>query len=558
VRRFSGDLAITIVHNKTTAKGLLALNSAQSKWFYRAGICAVVAVLSINLFITARQEAWEDEIFAVSTGWSLARSQTETLSVLADYPRTGSPIPFYGPVSFYAEAWLIRAFGLSPFAWRFVCFLGIVLCVSVCAALAGAVGGDKWAQLFTALFISLSASVSGTFPGRWDFVTSGLFLSSLLLIISSTRRTGGTLLWRAALSGIPIGIALASSPRALTLTLASLVAVILTAVGFKGIRRVLVLASAVAFSAALAIHSFLLLPWGLNSASWYAYLRRATKNDYINATPLVGRGLWVLDLKHHKVLALAFPLLLIAALVGVFQRNRSFDRTKLPLKIFLTVFAVTNSLVMLLMLANALGQTAFWVPPAIVATMCWVDLQHLRSRGWARFSMILIGFSLLLLSVEEFEQAAAVTLTWNQRSTTALNAFVRQNTPAGSSVYGPVGGYFYPVEFSRSRYLYLFEHTTPGLDSEPGANIGDKLDKTICSHHSYAIWPKSDPVRHPESPIMPNALRERLGPRVAELDEPPIATWKVLLLDNMSQVGGKYGFSDAVIYSLNSKPCGKD
>jgi hypothetical protein len=443
------------------------------------------------------------------------------------------------------------------FAWRFVCFLGVVLCVFVCSALVKAAGGDRWAQLSTALFISLAASVAGTFPGRWDFITSGLFLSGVLLL-TDIMRTAGGLRWRAAFSGILIGFALASSPRALTLTLASLVAVILTAIAFKGIRKALLLGSFAAFSVALLVHTLLLLPWGLNSISWYAYLRRATKNDYINATPLVGRGLWVLDLQHHKVLALAFPLLLIVALVGAFKRNRSVDLAKLPFKVFLTVFAVTNLVVMLVMLANALGQTPFWLPPAIVATMCWAGLQHLPTRRWARLSTVLIGVSLLLLSVEEVEQAAVVALTWNQRNTAPLAAFVRQNIPAGSRVYGPIGSYFYPVESTGSQYLYPFEHTTPGLYSEPRANIGDKLDKTICSHPSYAIWPKPDPIRRPAPPIMPDALHERLGQKVAELDEPVIAAWKVPLLERMGPVGGKYGFSDAIIYSLRSDYCGKD
>ena len=100
----------------------LELNSTQSRWFYLAGICAVLLVLLINLVVIERQEPWEDEVFGVSTGWSLARSQGQTLSVLADYPRTGSPILFYGPVSFYAEAWLIRRLRLVVVCMAFCLF----------------------------------------------------------------------------------------------------------------------------------------------------------------------------------------------------------------------------------------------------------------------------------------------------------------------------------------------------------------------------------------------------------------------------------------------------
>jgi hypothetical protein len=210
------------------------------------------------------------------------------------------------------------------------------------------------------------------------------------------------------------------------------------------------------------------------------------------------------------------------------------------------------------MLENAFGQTPFWLPPALVATMCWADLQHLPSRGWMRISIVLITMSLLLLSVEEAEQAVVVALTWNRRSTTSLTDFVRQNIPSGSSVYGPIGGFFYPVELAGSQYLYSFEHTTPGLYSGSQTPIGEKLDQRICSRPTYAIWVKPNSVLYPPQQIMPDALHQRLGEKMAELDQPILAGWKVLLLQRVGPVGRKYGFPDAVIYSLGRQHCGKD
>jgi hypothetical protein len=58
--------------------------------------------------------------------------------------------------------------------------------------------------------------------------------------------------------------------------------------------------------------------------------------------------------------------------------------------------------------------------------------------------------------------------------------------------------------------------------------------------------------------IMPTELRERLGQKVAEFDPPALAAWKVQLLQRIGPVGAKYGFPDAVIYSLRSQHCGKD
>src|ERR1700761_5515779 len=183
------------------------LASVRGKWFSIAGISALILLFLFHFSVVLHQEPWEDEVFGASTGLSIARAQGQTLSVLADYPHTGSPIPFYGPVSFYAEAALIRAFGLSWFTWRLACFLGIVGCAAVCAALVRAAGGDRWAQLATAFLILLSTSVGGTFPGRWDYITTGVFLSGLLIFLTAvTKRT----LWRALPAGVLIGLALAS------------------------------------------------------------------------------------------------------------------------------------------------------------------------------------------------------------------------------------------------------------------------------------------------------------------------------------------------------------
>ena len=132
-----------------------------------------------------REGAWEDEIFAVSTAWSIVHAKPPVLSVLAQYPRTGSPLRFYGPVSFEAGALLIRMFGLSSTVWRLVCTAGVVLSIWASLCLVHLAGGDKWAGFITALVIALSGSVA-PFPGRWDAITAGLFLTGLLLF--SARR----------------------------------------------------------------------------------------------------------------------------------------------------------------------------------------------------------------------------------------------------------------------------------------------------------------------------------------------------------------------------------
>jgi hypothetical protein len=536
----------------------LGLNSALSRSLYRAGACAVLLVLLLNLVIVLHQEPWEDEIFAVSTGWSLARSQGTTLSVLADYPNTVSPIHFYGPVSFEVEAWLIRVFGLSVFAWRLACFLGVLLCVLVSMRLVKLAGGDKWAQLITALIIALSGSVSITLPGRWDSVTSGLFLSGLLLFLGGLETVSKVYVWRCALAGVLIGLALASTPRALTLTLGALVAALLTGFCIPRVRAFFLLGSFGMFLTAFSVQTLLLLPWGQTSVSWYSNLKRSTRGDSINATPITGQGAWSLDLQHHKIVAFLLFALLMSSLFNAITQKFHTDTGKSPIKLFLTIFAPMNFILILLLLTNTLGQAAFWLPPVLCAAMCWIEWEPHRGRWATAVALSLTALCLLLFSLEEAKQAVAVALTWNRRSTVALTDFVRRTIPQGAAVYGPVGGYFYPVELSRDQYLYPYEQTTPGLYSKTHASVSDTLDKRICSHRSYAIWPKTDPEQHPEAQWMPDALRERLRGPVAEFDQPALAGWKSLLLRNIGEVGGKYGFPDVVIYSLESKRCGTE
>jgi hypothetical protein len=525
-------------------------------WLYFAGIIVIVLALAISALTTERQASWEDEIFVVSTGWSIARSQPPILSVLAQYPGTGSPIKFYGPVSFEAEASLIRLFGLSLSLWRMACVAGVAFSIWASMRLVNAAGGDKWARLITGLIIALSGSLA-PFPGRWDAVTSGLFLTGLLFFLRGVEYDGSALLWRAAAGGIFIGVSLASSPRALTLVSAAVVASVLVMLCFRRVSKRFFLGSLCMFSVATLTQTVLLSPWGENSVSWYLYLKRATRADTINATPLVGQGNWNPDLHHHKTLVVLLSIFLLIFTYQVISQwvPRAYP-TKLPLKLFLTFFAVSNLFLMLLLLANSLGQSPFWLPPALAAFTCWIDWSFSRDRKLGVVTITLIGVCVLLLVFQQVEQSASVILTWNRRSTADLKAFVDTTLPKGATVYGPIGGYFYPVELSGRQYLYTHEQTTPGLYSVSRNPIGERLDAEICSRPTYAIWPEPDGVYPLEVEPMPDALRDRLAEKVGEFHQPPLASWKGRVLGKIGEISGKSGFPDAVAYSLRSiTPC---
>ena len=544
--------------SRAMTNGKLELRSGFDKWLYFVLAGATALVLFANILTIGRQPAWEDEIFGVSTGWSIARSQAPAPSVLSQYPHTGSAVLFYGPVSFEAAAWLIRLFGLSPLVWRLACFGGVFLTIFVCWRLVKLGGGDTWGGLFTVLTVALASSVSASLPGRWDAVTVGLFMGGLSIFLCGYESTGKVIFWRAIAAGLPIGFALGSSPRALTLSAAALSAMIMTGLCFSRVRRFFLLGSVLVFSAALLVHSLILMPWGQTSVSWYLHVRRATKTDYINATPITGQGFWRFDLKHHRILGLLLILLILIRVLGAMMPKSQEGFRKTPLKVFLTTFAAINLLLMTLLLANPLGQGPFWLPPALVAAMCSIDEPFRRNRlrviGVASFASV----CLLLLCLEEVEQVAATLLTWDQRSTVALTALLSETIPSGAVFYGPVGGYFYAVERSQHEYLYATEQTTPGLASAGPTSIGENLDEMICSRRAFAIWPVDDPSYHPLQQRVPEALRERMQGSPTEFRQPPLATWRREALSLIGQIDGKFGFPDAVIYPLKSQRCGKD
>ena len=79
----------------------------------------------------------------------------------------------------------------------------------------------------------------------------------------------------------------------------------------------------------------------------------------------------------------------------------------------------------------------------------------------------------------------------------------------------------------------------------------------ICSHQTYVIWPKPDPVQQPLEQSMPEQLLERLQRPIAEFDQPPLAGWKLWALSRLGDIGGKNGFPSVILYSTKSARCPK-
>jgi hypothetical protein len=542
------------------------MNSAGSRSLFVSGVTGILLVLLLYVAIVDRLVPWQDELFVVSAGLSIARSQPPIESVMALYPHSDSPVKFYGPVSFEAAAWLIRIFGFSPGPWRLACFGGVVFNLLIAVGLVRLGGGDEWAQLITALVLAISGFAAAMQPGRWDFVTSGLFLSALLLLLGGIEAGGSALSWRAATAGPLIGFALGCTPRALTLTLAAAITASLVAFLFPRVRKNLLFGALSVAALAILTQNLLLLPWRLNSLSWYRYVRNSTKQDPHNATPVTGTGGWGLDFQNHKTLILVTVCLLAASLCSALPHLMSpLMNGKLVLRFFLAFFAVTNLLLMLLLTRGSLGLSSYWLTPVIVALMCWFDWSSVSATKRGMLAAILVGLSLLTLISQAARPLAATLLTWNRRSTADLTAFVRRSVPENAAIYGPISGYLYPVELAGRTYLYLYEQerrVIPWLPAnphtDPSVPVNEEVDEQSCARPTYVMWPIDDSSRHSLGEPMPAALQERLGPNVSELRQPPVTKWKEGLLRELGETAGKYGFPDVAIFQLR-KPgiCGK-
>jgi hypothetical protein len=542
------------------------MNSASNRFLFFFGVCSIALVTLLYAALVDRLVPWQDELFVVSAGLSIARSQPPIESVIALYPQSDSPIKFYGPVSFEAAAWLIRIFGFSMGPWRLACFGGVIFNLLIAIGLVRLGGGNGWAQLATGLILAISGLAAAMQPGRWDFVTTGLFLAGLLLLLVGVAAHGTGLFWRVALAGPLIGAALASTPRALTLTLAAAVTALLVALAFPAIRKNLLFGALGTATLAVLTQNLLLLPWSLNSLSWYKYVRNSTRQDPHNATPVTGAGGWGLDLNYHKTLIFVTACLFAASLCSVLPRLGSLRvRGKFVFRVFLASFAVTNLLLMLLLTRGALGLSSYWLTPVLVALMCWLDWGTVSETKSGAPVAALVGVALLALVFQAARPLSAVLLTWNRRSTANLTAFVRQNVPKNAAIYGPISGYLYPVEMAGRTYLYLYEQERevipwlpPNPHTDPSVPVNEELDQVSCARPTYVMWPIGDELRHSPGEPMPPALEARLGPKISELRQPPLTKWKESFLDDLGAITGKYGFPDLALFQLKTPGvCGK-
>jgi hypothetical protein len=222
----------------------------------------------------------------------------------------------------------------------------------------------------------------------------------------------------------------------------------------------------------------------------------------------------------------------------------------MSIRVFLTVFALANLILMLLLLGNPLVKAPYWLPPLVIAVMSWFDSEYLRVGTWRLPIFGVLLLCVLLPVLQEIQQTAAISLSWPRRNYADLSAFAMHTLPRGATVFGPIGGYFYPIAREGDRYLYPLEVTTPGLYAGPRTVLPDVLDTEICRHPSFVMWPKADPAYDRDALPMPSELRARTLPPAGEYHQPVLAPWRNAVLRHLGPIGSKYGFQNVEVWPL--------
>ncbi len=468
-----------------------ASHFSRSTWLLILGWCFVALFLSAAFtLIEGRAPTWEDELYPQSTAWSIVHGGPEGLSANGIYPQNGSLVRFYGPVSFTVAAALLRTFGLQTWPWRVVGFLvGTFLIVISSAFLLHVSGAGRWITLAGASVAAISTEFCSLLPGRWDPVTMGLILAGIAVLLHAADGSRRTLPLEALAAGLLFGLAVGSTPRALP-PMAAVACGLAAGASIDAGRRVhLAILDFVAAISTLATDAALLAPLGMTPWSWAAFVRKVSKGDEINSSPLLG-GTWNLGVTSYKTVVILTLVMVAAGFASAFAQRRRHAEAAKGLRVTLTTITLANMVMSLLLTSRFLSYAIFWLPLLAVSSFCWISWEC--TWGLTRRFVVasLVCLELLLPATLEIARMRAATKLWKGRDPQILLAEIRSHVPAGSIVFGPVGGYFFPVEQSGSRYLYLEDDILPGLDAGADSSVYRQLalDAAACTAPTFAVW----------------------------------------------------------------------
>ncbi len=479
---------------KELAEGISPVSRSLTRLQFVGWCLLALYFVSSFVLIQGRHPVWGDELYPQSTAWSTVHGGPPTMSVNGLFPQDIPLERFFGPVSFQVAVALIRLFGLNMLIWRAVCFLfGISLITASAALLLRLSGVGHWVVLAGASTVLVVTGYCIISPGRWDPVTVGFIFAGITFLFYAANGSAARLAFLAALAGVSFGLAAGSTPRALP-ALAGVVCAVISAACVDTIKMKRILsAGAVAAISGFIADALLLAPLGMTPWSWLQSVRRLSKGDQLDSSPLLG-GAWNPEFTINKAATLVTVFLLISGVLCVWRQRRERARAGRTWSIALTFMALATSVLFAVFASRVLTYAIFWLPFLVVASFSWIRWESLGGKVFRLSIATLVCLELLLPATLEIRRMHASAELWQGRDPQIALTQIRSNIPPGSIVFGPSGGFFYPVEETGSRYLYLENEITPGLEfgDETPPYLERAVDAAACTAPTFAISSRED------------------------------------------------------------------
>jgi hypothetical protein len=451
----------------------------------------VAGVLPLLIALDRTPIPWIDEVLWASTSLSLINGQAAKPSVLDAFPDTGRFDLFYGPVGIYLGAWWMNLAGVSEWNWRMLSFVGGASILVLTATLVCAIGGGHFWAATAACLVGFSSSLGSSInSGRLDTLSIAFELAALLLLVVAMQQQplhGGLY---SLLAGGGIAAAVLSTPRALTFCLGLLVGVAaLFVLGFRQRLLASFLPAAIVCSVAIWIWTHY---QGMSPIAWLRYLGHVSTGDHSNVSPVLG-GSWG-SKEAFYLPEMAAPVLFALVAICLFWASISEDEPeshfrRRPGLAFLLTVGLANMLLSFVFLSRALNYQLFFIVPVLIGLLVssqvllestgLTNIRRLVIVSWLIFATLSIG--LRAAKIVEFSQS------WLSRDPKPMLAFVKEHVPAESIVLGLEPCYFWAVQRSGSRYLWIQERTTPGLSSHSIFDLGE-FDRQSGGNRVFLMW----------------------------------------------------------------------
>jgi hypothetical protein len=228
-------------------------------------------------------------------------------------------------------------------------------------------------------------------------------------------------------------------------------------------------------------------------------MERASRNDSGNVSPLLG-GSWGIKETFYppELAAAALFAFVVFCLCWIWIKERhnvklGFGRW--PELVFVLVTGAVNVLLSLALFSRALNYQIFFIVPFIVGLLVLSSpmLEVSRSIKTRRLVLALwLGFAALGVGIRA-TKIVEFTQSWSDRNPRPILTFIKENVPANSKVLGLDPCYFWAVQESGSKYLWIEENTTPGLNSHSGFDAGAVLTNS-ARHRVYLLWKRALPI----------------------------------------------------------------